>query len=345
MPASQLYRQFVENPTRNIISRRDVSTRDNPFGRSRLHVLPQRQLLTLDIRTTGQQFELDAAMWYGAIKTGPWKMLLTKIFHIFYHAGVMYTIKGGWKDWSTNKDGNVASLLSHGQRVLVQIPSVENGGAALWKWLNEPDQIPTRSAATHGQSRITPEVLMKGHHQYVKEKKGWMQAPSGFFLGRHFGVNVALGGRGNRNPFSATNNDEAFSYRPIQADGRDGHVYINYMAPEQGKVGGLLIGCENAEHGKGGNPHTGATHSLTGESQKISACGGKKWSDMTVGPWTEYNGLICDLVNTRYENLDWLTGTGLFDPDRLDGPTNEVPDATGKVVGAQDAGRRRAVPA
>jgi putative RNase toxin 11 of polymorphic toxin system len=322
MAASQLYQLFIENPTKNIARRRSPIMKLTGY-------LPEQKLQNSEIRLLGtQQFELDAAMWYGAIRTGPYKWLLTKLFHIFYHAGVMYNRNDqGWKDWSTDSSGNVASLLSHGQRVLVQIPTRQKGGEELWAWLNQPNQIPSRPYATHGQSCLSKPVnLIKGHRQYVVEKgggvTGWGQSVSGRLLGRHFAFNVALGGNGNRNPFSPTNDDEALTYKPIKADGLNGHVYINYMPPENNSVGGMLVGCENAQHGKGSNPHTGAGHGLGG-SQKVSACGGLKWSTMKSGPLKEYNGFICDLTDRRTD-LKWLIDAELFDPDLLDGPTRPV---------------------
>jgi len=330
MPASQLYQSLIENPTKNLARRRGPIMKLTGY-------LPEQKLQNSEIRVLGpQQFELDAAMWYGAIRTGPYKWLLTKLFHIFYNAGVMCNRNDeGWKDWSTYSSANVASLLSHGQRVLVQIPTSQKGGDALWKWLNEPNQIPKRKYATHGQSILsTPGNLIKGHRQYVVEKGGGLtgvgQSISGRVLGRHFAFNVALGGNGNRNPFSPTNNDEAVTYTPIKADGLNGHVYINYMPPGDNSVGGMLVGCENAEHNKGTNPHTGAGHGLGG-AQKVSACGGVKWSTMKSGPLKEYNGFICDLTD-RAADLSWLLGLDLFDPDLLDQPTRQVDTVNAPIL-------------
>ena len=123
MPASQLYRSLIENPTKNIARRRGPIMKLTGY-------LAEQRLQNAEIRLLGpQQFELDAAMWYGAIETGPYSMLLRKLFHIFYYAGVMCNRNDeGWTDWSTYSSANVASLLSHGQRVLVQIPTIPKRG-------------------------------------------------------------------------------------------------------------------------------------------------------------------------------------------------------------------------
>jgi hypothetical protein len=326
MPASQLYQLLIANPTKNVdeVKKYAASIKVGVhLTPKELGLLPEQKLQDAGLRRYGQQFDLDAAMWYGAIKTGPYKMFLTKLFHIFYYAGVIYHgMNEGWQDWSFNPFGNVASLLSHGQRVLVQIPTRQKGGDQLWTWLSQPDQIPHRFMATHGQSVLsTPVDLIKGHRQYVEEKKGNDQAVSSAVLRRHYGVNVALGGEGNRNPFSAKNDDAVPSYKPIRADGLNGHVYINYMAPEENVVGGMLVGCENAKSG-GKNPHTGAKHGM-GAAQKVSACGGMKWSALKCGPSQEYNGFICDLTD-RGRDISWLLGAKFFDPDLLDQPTKPL---------------------
>ena len=313
MAASMWFNLLIDHPTQNA----DFISRGDP---TRLH---EDKLLELDRRANIQQYHLDAALWYGAINSGPYSDILRKLFHIFYYAGVIYsTGKLTWDDWSNNQ-ANVASLLSHGQRVLVQIPSSSKGGDALWPWLTRTDNIAHRAGATHGQSHESkPKLLIAGHYKKVSEKHGKGQSLSGLILRRHYGFNVALGGIDNRNPFSAANNDQKHTYLPIKADGKNGHVYINYMSPSKDAVGGMLVGCENAQFGKGENPHTKAVHGL-GARQQVSACGGKKWSQWNCGPRQEYNGFICDLTD-RGQNLDWLLNSRLFDEDWLDAHTQKV---------------------
>jgi len=276
-----------------------------------------------NLRQYDQQWDLDAALWFGAIETGPCSDVIKKLFHIFYYGGVMYRFQNAWLDWHDNPFANVASLLSHGQRVLVQIPTAAKGGNALWNWLNAVDQIQHRGYATHGLSTLNrPENLISGHRRYLSEKHGKWQSFKGHVQSRHYFFNPAVGGIGNRNPFSAANDDQNLTFIPIAADGLNGHIYINYRPPANNVVGGMLIGCENAEHGKGKNPHTAAGHGLGGR-QKVSACGGKKWSELRCGPQAEYNGLICDLTDFR-NNLNWLISRNLFNHDRLDAKTLPV---------------------
>ena len=300
---------------------------------------PRRQLDDFTLRQFSQQSLLDAAMWYGAIHTGPCGDTIQKIFHIFYYAGVMYRSKDKWDDWSNNQFVNTACLLSHGQRVMVQIPTKKDGGDRLWQWLNTPDQIPPRDYATHGMShrRTGSKELIKGHRLYFNEDVGWGTSLYGRMTGRHYGFNPALGGLNYRNPFSPTNDDKKLHhlpktmtrwktyipYLPIKADGLNGHVYVYYRPPGKNELGGMLIGCENAQHGAGKNPHTKAGHGLGGR-QEVSACGGKKWTKWGIGPAREHAGLICDLTDQpNFVNL--LVSKNLFNPDRLDRPTKPVP--------------------
>lgn len=321
MSARTWWDLLIGNPTLNI----------NDIIQKRAARRPEIHLDDITLRQFTQQAQLDAAMWYGAILTDPLSYIIKKIFHIFYWTGVMYRSKGGWDDWSNNKFVNTASLLSHGQRVMVQIPTTKDGGDRLWQWLNTPDQIPTRGYATHGMShRRTSKTLIKGHRLYFTEDKGWTTSYYGHKTGRHYGFNTALGGAGYRNPFSPTNFDKklhylptsSIPYLPIVADGRNGHVYVYYRPPGKNELGGMLIGCENAQHGAGKNPHTMAGHGLGG-SQAVSACGGKKWTKLGIGPAREDAGLICDL--TDIGGLDGLLCCNpLFDPDDLDQPTMSV---------------------
>lgn len=345
MAASRLYEMLIDNPTKNMkrIQAKGIEAlMREPVERRTQGLLPEARFMhDVSQRQYHQQFELDAALWYGAILTGPYGMLLRKIFHMFYYAGIIYDDGAGWKDWADNGLVNVASLLSHGQRVLVQIPPISKGGDALWRWLNHEQKIPWRTVATHGiTTEPNPGLLMRGHWQYVRELKGKGVAVMG--IGSHYGFNPALGGLGNRNPFSAKNEDTKAVFTPIKADGSNGHVYVFYLAPGKGWAGGLLVGCENAASGKK-NKHTGASHSVTGAAQKVSACGGKKWSDLNVGPREEYSGMICDLTG-RGDNLNWLFGLSLFNPDWLDRRPYPVYDLLAYVPNVVDApSRGRAV--
>jgi hypothetical protein len=313
MSAQACYQSLIVRPTRN--ARLKQALRE---GKPAPQPEAEEPLPDVNARQFSQQLRLDAAMWYGAIETGPNRIPITKLFHLFYYAGVLYLRDGGWADWRDNNLANVASLLSHGQRVMVQLPRGDKG-RGVWTWLNQPNAIPSRDFATHGISPIQPAAAMgRGRFRYFDEKHSPWQSLKGHVQGYHYAFNPALGGARNRNPFSATNDDETGAFTPIAGDGRNGHVYVYYRPPTNDAPGGMLVGCENVAHSMGSNPHTGAGHSETGARQKVSACGGKKWSELGTGPSTEYGSMVCDLVGLAEINIDWLLSTELFNPACLD---------------------------
>lgn len=362
MAAAQLYQSLIVNPTHNAIQIRRMwasgRLKNNPAligrvlwggtgataesGRNFMPVAAFKRDITM--RQFNQQWDLDAAMWYGAIHTGPYSDVIKKLFHIFFYAGVMYRDGKTWKDWNQSRY-NVAALLSHGGRVLVQLPDREHGGEDLWRWLNEVDTIPTRWFATHGISFMEgvlfgkTKPLIRGHRQYLSEDKYWSitAGARGLVQSYNHGFNPALGGLNNRNPFSKRNADATGEFDPIDADGRNGHVYIYYLQPGNGVKGGMLVGCENAAS-QAKNPHTGASHGASGASADMSPCGGKKWTDLNIGPGkNKLGGVICDLTDRPVADLAWLTAQPLFNADWLDRPTQPVADLTVRAPAVADA--------
>jgi hypothetical protein len=73
-----------------------------------------------------EQYERDIAMWYGQLKYAgdKGKELAQRLLGLLYNAGVMYRKKdGSWHDVTSVKpEIPVASLVSHGGRIVVQLP-------------------------------------------------------------------------------------------------------------------------------------------------------------------------------------------------------------------------------
>jgi hypothetical protein len=206
----------------------------------------------------------------------------------------------------------------------------------VWEWLNADGVIHERGFATHGLAPADrPDALPAGRRLHWVEKKGKLESLKGWAKDRHFAFNVALGGVGEANPTSAATVIDRASGRvewtPVAEDGLNGHVYVYYRPPTTGhEWGGLMIGCENAEHGAGTNPHTGCGHGLGG-SQALSATGGvkfKAWAG-AEGPDVNVTGLACDLTGFPSERdlRAWLGSDALsgFDPQDIAAPTNPVP--------------------
>ncbi|MCF8462440.1 MAG: hypothetical protein K9G11_00840 [Rickettsiaceae bacterium] len=196
--------------------------------------------------------------------------------------------KDGTKS-AANNNLPVSSYLSHGARVMIEIPA--NSGDSFANWLtsgnprengmsrNQSQQgaidkdkkiVYNRSAATHDVS------ITKGKDgQYaLKEKKGLGIGVKDFLSNKilntktnHFGVDLALNAE-----YNGKDSEGKLVAKP---DGDHGHLYIHYIKPTQDKPGSMLIGIE------GGSPAS-SKHSKTGASDSISAVDSSKFDDLAV---------------------------------------------------------------
>jgi hypothetical protein len=243
----------------------------------------------LSSRGAAKQFELDTAMWYGCITSGnatPYKKeLLRRLFLTFHLGGLFYSpqaaespMKTVWRKWS-NTSTPLAACLSHGGRVMIQLPELGRQGVprTYWDWLWDQanPENDRRMAATHAvmmkeagqmkdrvgyqvqkRSKLKPwktktktvyqvtatydaletwDVLNPNDPPQQRRYKYMNETKKG--EGRHYGVNIGLGGVGNRNPFSGN---------IIEEDGRHGHLYICYVPPTHNRFGAVLVGCEGS---------------------------------------------------------------------------------------------------
>jgi len=209
-----------------------------------------------------------------------------------YRADNKYNKSNMWRNW--NKP--IAAALSHGGRVIINMAKLDGQRQGGWSWLltGNSGRVPHgrkvpqpvlnstllkgRFGSTHGTD--IRELKIKGQNRgELYEKKGIMQnITRGLNPESHlWGMNVALGGWGGEN----SQGD------PISADGGHGHLHILYRQIYKLFSGpyaaGLLIGCENMEHGvkPGYGPKRNKTHLATGHGkggkQKVSATNGLKW--------------------------------------------------------------------
>lgn len=187
--------------------------------------------------TPKEQYVADVGYWYGTLLRpgASWKGdLLKRMWGIIWHGG-LWMRSGGesgvWKAWAhTNLP--IASCLSHGGRVLVQLMPEPNEKQRdrVWNWLWGGQRAQSRKKATHGVAFGHYGNMPDGRPKYVKETKSGKG-------GNHFGVNIAGGGNGNINPISG---------KKISNNGRHGHLYIRYKAPTPEKCGALLFGAEDS---------------------------------------------------------------------------------------------------
>ena len=287
------------------------------------------------------QFNLDARMWYGAIQSpgnAALRPFLKKLFAIFMNAGVFGNAQKSssgrphmWQDfWRIGLP--LASILGHGGRVIIQLPirtETDNSARRFFDWLTaeikQADLLFSRSAATHALDHNETAIPIHGYRKMrLSEKRGKLTGIRAAILGattrkeeefhNHFGVNVALGGAGNRNPFSGNT---------IASDGCHGHMYIYFNQKSPGKCGGLMIGCENSA------PHamsqTFVMHDWRAISEPYSPCGTQKWPKVEgIGPKSKAEAMFVDLS----DGWEWLMGMeDVFQPEWLDYSPMRVPAA------------------
>lgn len=293
---------------------------------------PRITLQQLDRMDAHQQFLMDVAMWYGCLFKQPdqiskrWKHdAICRMFTVLLKGGLMvkrsdrHPLK--WLPWS-NIEGPVASVISHTARVLVLLPANLN---QFWQWLWNAQTPQSRAAATHGIERLTaPEKIYLNKMKPVKETKEGGTCD-------HFGINLALGGEGNRNPVSGN---------LIYPDGQHGHLYFALSKNLFNGRKALLIATEQSApldrySGKttGGEKHNflskvsslftgvpdqyGGSHGLGGHNDR--ACnGGQDWTEKYVrqgntnrlkdygpGPSGEcyIDGMFIDLTDARFNAI------------------------------------------
>ena len=285
-----------------------------------------------------EQMLIDVAMWYGAI-TSPGAMgifeLMRRCFQTMYYGGmVVKKTDGAWATWRSIQ-WPLALAISHGGRVMVQLPMSHNMPNAdadyFWDWLWGGANKRPRAAATHGINRHDdPNVALPGgrflHMKEVGGKNASFKSSAG---GEHFGVEIALGGAGNVNPYSG---------KAIAPNGASGHLYLFYLPPTTTKFGGILIGCEGSsppDRKKAKHDDTyGGGHSMLGGANIFSGTGGLKFGgaklkdpatgDKTRVSWQDVvsetkGNLVVDLVtpgvqivtNAAAFQTAWVGSTGV----------------------------------
>ena len=185
--------------------------------------------------------------------------ILQRIFALL-HLGLQYRNGNNpYQAWTQH----IAVALSHGGRVNVKLPANTDDSILNWLFVSTAIQqqagVGTRLSSTH-------DLKIKQGGQF-KEKKVIAN-----FAMTHYALDLAVGGIGNLD----------VNGNPILPNGSYGHLYLGYRKPENTKIGGILIGVENAKY-KSTNP-LGYTHDLSGKEAEMSPTGGLKIDKIGTKP-------------------------------------------------------------
>jgi len=304
------------------------------------------------------QFSRDCFLWHQTLqRPGDQRLshILRRIFICLRYGGTLVRENRKKKEWFLWNKFPIASLLSHGSRVMIQLPKAKGREKdhSFWRWLLTGDPqgstdaimstfwsssrafkenriIFRRVAATHGitdsrQDKMDFDLPFQ-RSKIIHETKNRMGLKHSKLVGskkylfeqhRHWGMNVPLGGYGNKPyVFRRTEGEmplEDYEQKEeIGCDGDHGHMYIHYMPPCNGGYGGLLIGVEGSEPNK--ESANGEKHTYKATSPLISPTWGLKWrkkgkSALGIGP-DKYNSIFIDLASTGWKFLqskeqDW----------------------------------------
>jgi len=321
-------------------------------------------------------YERDVAMWYGTLQrsalidgqgnivgtAGPGLPpaanqtrshdFLKRIFALLLYASsnnkFLFKRQGNWYSWGQHQIP-IASALSHGGRVLIELTSNTNQVRALWQWLFQGVPGMRRRTGTHGVEPLTAPQGIVGLQRHLKEiKTGMWDSNVGrvvfklrrakLNLVRELGTNIGLGGYNQYNFISG---------KRIKLDGTHGHLYIYRARPEprrrgfmwsrqEGLPGCIMIGCEGSapidcyEGGpdtrRPGTKFTGWAYDQTGHAHKLggsgrfSPTGGLKWKEKewhTTGPDVSCDGMYVKLDAADVTHLT----TGAFNLMQIHGAT------------------------
>jgi hypothetical protein len=223
------------------------------------------------------------------------------------HYGPMYKRQMRWRRFSEKQDIPLASILLHTGRLLIQLPKIEEGNDLSAKFFTEflgVSEVNRRYAATHGiileRDPINTGI---GIWKHLKEDKPGLdsvvyQIGESYFVDNglkgHYGINLAIGGFGNKH---------FLSQNVIDNKGGSGHLYLYYLPATQESPGGLLIGNEQSapmdcapeirDNLLRVHDNCRGVHTVLGGSNKYTATGGTPWAreDKLNSHHLEYEGL------------------------------------------------------
>lgn len=178
--------------------------------------------------------------------------------------------------------------LSHGGRIRIRCDQMQS----LFDALINPSVLQARSAASH-------KIVFKRGQFFEKSLEGGIKAVlhardyfSSFVNNEHWGMNIGISAEAKAMP----------------ANGSYGHLYLNKHFPFKNALGGLLIGLEGSEPGKGNQ--FGQLHGAAAKKNVLSATGATKNEKNFKAPFHIIHDLheALEYVENNYKTIEkkWL---------------------------------------
>lgn len=256
----------------------------------------EEELARLRQRSVPEQFQHDVDVWqhylnepatshhHTSTYTNECKNIIKRLFLLLENANVQFRNTGATdyqriaainEQLPIEKKLNYAALLSHGGRIVIQIPPMGDhyhDPDKLLNWLVGGEHHIADNKKAHAQhhkpiyKRKSATHSLTRRHGQLKElllsplmPLHWGKLAIDMIGQRHFGMNIDL------------KNSQQHTFE----DGAHGHLYIYWLPPTKEKLGGLMIGCEHSQPGK--VSHYGYKNSRKKPSE-FSLTGGLKFS-------------------------------------------------------------------
>ncbi len=246
---------------------------------------PEQLKIELKQKSAAEQYKRDVGIWkkYMSDSKDP---VMRRLFLALQHDKLQFKNEKDDKYLLVNsvnhnqdvfKNIPLASLLSHGGRILIQIPPCsQNESQQFFHWLaggsdkisynnqatiNKDSTIYHRAGATHSLDIINGEVVELKLPAVPVKPNDAIRYITDWAYGHHWGKDLGIC-------------EEEYS---ASSDGAHGHLYIYWLPPTSTQPGGLLIGCEGSSP-TGNISYYGDTHDIFHAQQhEFSLTGGMKF--------------------------------------------------------------------
>lgn len=178
-----------------------------------------------------KMFKRDAIYWHLTIAQPGMESkgkLLQRLFTVLKFGGLMYSPSHGeWLEWSETPH-SIATAISHGQNIIIQLPPCDKIDNRFWKWLitgdrhgdlsnfismkdsketeNEEKILFKRKDETFTLEHSEPQNLLNGRKKYVSERVIFSNQNENKFSSindendhKTFGINIPFGGHLQKN--------------------------------------------------------------------------------------------------------------------------------------------------